>query len=139
MNEFVEKYGVEENENTIIFHQSRRMFCIYKNRLFIAESNLPYSHAVWFKKEGWLSEVGGELMAEIVRGIVDSKGNIYFYIGYNFEINNNCEQIFFSHLKELVDRLKLDSKAKIFGGLIKSELDQIWPPIKNYGMISQNL
>ena len=53
------------------------MFCIYQNKLFIAESNLPYSHAVWFEKEGWISKEKDELMDEIIRGIIDNSGNIY--------------------------------------------------------------
>ncbi|MFA5886156.1 MAG: hypothetical protein WC863_00020 [Patescibacteria group bacterium] len=139
MNEFAEKYGVTEDENTVTFHQSRRMFCVHQNILFIAEQNLPYSHAVWFEKEDWLPKVEVDLIMEIVRGVVDSQGDIYFYIGYNFEINNDCEHVFFSHLKELVDKLKLSPEAKIFGGLIKSEPGQIWSPVKSYGKISENL
>ena len=47
---FEKKYGIKENEKIIAFHKSRRMFCIYQNRLFIAEPNVPYSHATWFEK-----------------------------------------------------------------------------------------
>ena len=139
MDEFEKKYTIKEDEKTRVFHRSRRMFCIYQDKLFIAEPNLPYSHAVWLKKEGWLSKGDDEIMTKIVRGVVDDQGCIYFYIGYDFRIDDNCEHVFFSHLKELADRLKLNSEAKIFGGLIKSEPGQIWPPIKSYGKISENL
>jgi hypothetical protein len=138
MDEFEKKYGFKENKKTIAFHKSRRMFCIYKNQLFIAEPQLPYSHAVWFEKEGWTSKKS-DAMDYLVRGIIDNKGNIYFYIGYNFEINDVAETVFFSHLKELVKKLNLKSNMEVFGGLIKQEAGRIWPPIKKYGKIESNL
>lgn len=55
MDIFEKRYGFKEDKKTISFHESRRMFCVYKSKLFIAEPNLPYSHAVWFEKEGWIS------------------------------------------------------------------------------------
>ena len=139
MDEFEKKYGFKEDEKTMAFHKSRRMFCVYENKLFIAEPNLPYSHAVWFEKEGWISRQKDDLMDSLVRGIVDDKGDIYFYIGYDFEINKETESIFFSHLKELVEKLNLKSNAKIFGGLIKQEAGKIWPPRKEYDKIKDNL
>lgn len=139
MDTFEKKYGIKENQKVKAFHHSRRMFCIYQNKLYIAEENLPYSHAVWFEKEGWISKEKDELMDEIIRGIVDNNGNVYFYVGYDFEINKKIEAIFFSHLKELVEKLKLKSNAKIFGGLIKQEVGKIWPPRKEYGKIEDNL
>ena len=139
MDKFEQKYGLEEDEKVKDFHRSRRMFCIYQNKLCIADRNQPHSHATWFEKEGWMSKDKDELMDKIVRGVIDIKGDIYFYIGYDFRINNDIEPIFFSYLKELVDRLKLDTNAQIFGGLIKSKSDEIWPPVKEYGKIIDNL
>lgn len=129
MDKFEEKYGVKEDEKTRAFHKSRRMFCIYQNKLCIADANLPYSHAVWFEKEGWIAN---EDLGSLVRGIVDDKGDIYFYVGYDFEVNEEAETIFFSHCKELVEKLNLKN-PKIFGGLIKQEGGKIWPPRKEYG------
>lgn len=138
MDEFEKKYGFKEDEKTISFHKSRRMFCIYENNLFIAEADLPYSHAVWFEKEGWISRKKDALIDSIVRGIVDDKRDIYFYIGYDFEINKESESIFFSHLKELVEKLNLKSNAKIFWGYIKQDSGK-WLPRKEYGKIESNL
>jgi hypothetical protein len=100
---------------------------------------LPYSHAVWFEKEGWISKENDKLMDKMVRGIIDVYGNIYFYCGYDFNINNEIESIFFNHLKELVKFLKLKSTSKIFGGLIKQEPGSKWPSRKTYGQIQDNL
>lgn len=135
MNKFEKKYGFKEDEKTRAFHKNRRMFCIYQNKLFIAEANLPYSHAVWFEKLGWISRQKDDLINSLVRGIVDNKGDIYFYVGYNFEINKEAESIFFSHLKELVEKMNLKPNAKIFGGLIKQEAGQVWPPRQKYGRL----
>lgn len=71
MDKFEKKYGIKEDEKVKVFHRSRRMFCIYKNKLFIAKPNLPYSHAVWFSKEGWMSDEKDDLMNNIVRGTID--------------------------------------------------------------------
>lgn len=136
---FEEKYGIIENETTRAFHQGRRMFCIYQDKLIIAEPDLPHSHAVWFENQGWITKDKDELMEKIVRGIIDNNGNVYFYIGYDFQINERIESIFFRHLGELVEKLKLKPDAKISGGLIKQEPGQKWPPRKEYGKIQDNM
>jgi hypothetical protein len=138
MDNFEKKYGFEEDEKVKDFHRSRRMFCIYQNKLVIAKPNLSYSHATWFEKEGWISKEKDELMNDLVRGIINDKGDIYFYTGYDFEINTDIEKIFFSHLKELTKNLNLNPNSKIFGGLIKKEAGKIWPSIKKYGKIKDN-
>ena len=135
MDEFEKGYGFKEGAKTIAFHKSRRMFCIYQNKLLIAKPNLPYSHAVWFEKEGWISRQDDELMSSLVRGIVDDKGDVYFYVGYDFEVNEEIESIFFAHFKELVEELNLKSSSKVYGGLIKQKVGEIWPPKKKYGRI----
>ncbi len=139
MDAFEKKYGFEEDKKVKAFHRSRRMFCIYQYKLFIAKPNLPYSHATWFEKEGGISKEKDELMNTLVRGIIDSKGDIYFYTGYDFKINKEAETTFFRHLKELAEKLKLNPDSQIFGGLIKQEAGKIWPPKKEYGKIKDNL
>ncbi len=138
MDKFQKKYGFIENEKTIAFHKSRRMFAIYQDKLRVAEPNLPYSHAVWFEKEGWLTKEDDKLMDSIIRGYAEDNGDIYFYVGYNFEVNAEVESIFFSYLKELVEKLHAKPDSRIFGGLIKQESGK-WPPRKEYGKISDNL
>lgn len=139
MNLFEKKYGIMEDEKVRSFHKSRRMFCIYKNKLFVAKPNLSYSHAVWFEEEAWMSKEKDELMNEIVRGIIDDEGNVYFYVGYDFQINKEIESIFFNHLDELIKKLGLKSTAKIFGGLIKQKSGSKWPAKKEYGQIKNYL
>jgi len=73
------------------------------------------------------------------RWIIDNKGDIYFYIGYDFRVNKDIEKIFFYHLNELNDKLKLNFEAFIYGWLIKAEPGKIWPPAKKYGKISKYL
>lgn len=135
----LKKCGFKEDKKTKDFHKSRRMFCVYQNELFIAKPNLEYYHATRFEKEGWISKEKDEVMSSMMRGIVYTDGNIYFYVGYDFEINEEVESIFFSHLEELVEKLNLKPDAKIFGGLIKQEHGKIRPSRKKYGMIESNL
>lgn len=125
----------KDNDEIKELHRSKRMFCVYDNQLRIADENLPYSHAKWFQNENWMTKEKDGLMNEIPRGMVNEKGDVYFCVGYDFEINDNIESIFFSHLSELVKKLDLNTNAQIFGGLIKSEPGTIWPPIKSYGKI----
>ena len=136
---FGRRYDSKETEKIKAFHLSRRMFCIYQDELFIAEPNLPYSHTVWFEKKDWISKEKSRLMDKIVRGIVNNKGDIYFYVGYNFEINPQIESLFFSHLEELAKKLNLKPTSKIFGGAIRGESGKMWLPKKEYGEIKDNL
>ena len=55
MDTFNKKCGVQETESVMQFHKSRRMFCILNAILYIAEPNLPYFHAEWFTREGWMT------------------------------------------------------------------------------------
>ena len=139
MDKFAKKYGLKEDSKIKKFDLSRRMFCINKDKLFIAKANLPYSHAVWFQKEGWISVGNDSLMNELTRGIIDAKGDVHFYVGYNFQINKEIEEIFFSHLKELIEKVNLKPEARIFGGFIKQESGKEWPPRKDYGCVGDYL
>jgi hypothetical protein len=133
MSNFQKKYGLKEDNRTKEFHKSRRMFCIYKEKLVIAESNLPYSHAEWFVKEGWMIEEDDSLMDEIVRGYVGKNGNIYFYTGYDFRVDDRVEKTLFSHLKELTRKLKLKKeKVKVYGGIERGKGSRRWVPKKEY-------
>lgn len=132
MNKYEQKYDFIEDEQTIVFHRSRRMFCIKEGKLVIAEPNLPYSHAVWFEKEGWMDETDDSFMNTIVRGFVDKLGDIYFYVGYDFLVNNKAKVELFSHLRELAESLNLKQTSKVCGG-------KNWPPIKFYGILEDIL
>ncbi|MDO8510796.1 MAG: hypothetical protein Q7S55_01380 [Nanoarchaeota archaeon] len=135
MDKFEKNYGVKEDKSVKIFHRSRRMFCIKSNRLYLAKPKVDYSHAVWFEKEGW----DDNLIEKAVRGIVDKEGNIHFYYGYDFDVNRKSEKIFFTHLPELVKKLRLGPTAKILGGKIKKKNSKEWPPKKRYGRVVDHL
>lgn len=113
------------------------MFCIKDNKLYIAEPNLPYSHAVWFEKMGWMDEKNDLLMDRITRGYVDDKGDIYFYKGYDFRVDDKSEQEVRLYLVELMKKLHLKNTAKLFGGLSKKNNQTF--PIKKYGLVKSFL
>lgn len=77
MDKFEQKYGFKEDGKVEAFHRSRRMFCFYQGKLYIADADLPYSHATWFETEGWMSKENDALMNQIMRGIVDTNAHIY--------------------------------------------------------------
>ena len=140
MDKFEKKYGIKENKKVKDFHKSRRMFCIKDNKLYIADLNMSDSHAVWFEKEGWIkTDEDDNFMNNTVRGFVDSDGDIYFYVGYDFRISRQAEKIFFAHLKELVRKLKIKPGGRIGGGLVKQAPGTKWPPQKFYGLIKEFL
>lgn len=137
MDNFEKKYGIKENQEVKDYHKSRRMFCIYNNALCIAEPNVSYSHATWAEQEGWMTREDDSLMGSMVRGVVTAEGDIYFYVGYNFIVNEQIESIFFRYVAKLVNELSLKSSAKIYGGLIKQSVPGQWPPRKYYGTVSE--
>lgn len=138
MNSYEQKYGIKEDESIKQFHRNRRMFAIHQNNLWIAEPNLPYSHAVWFEKLGWITPENDDLMNSTTRGAVYLNGDVYFYVGYDFQITSEAENEFFEHLPELVERLNLSPRAKIFGGKIK-QATRPWPVRKEYGQVDNFL
>ena len=99
MGKYDSKYGIVSNDEIIEFHKLRRMFCVKDFKLFIAKSGLDYSHAEWFEEEGWMTINNDDFMYHTMRGIVDQYGDIYFYVGYNFEVNPQIERIFFQYLE----------------------------------------
>ena len=133
MDIFQKKYGAKEEDDTIVFHKCRRMFCIYKGELKVADANLPYSHAEWFRKEGWITKDNDSLMDEIVRGYVDKDRNIYFYTGYDFRVNEEVEKTFFKYLGQLIDKLDINKRnCRIYGGSKRE--NGVWKPRKEYKM-----
>ncbi len=113
------------------------MFYVYKNRLIIAPSNMPYSHAEWFVREGFMSKNDDDLMNTIVRGIVTRDKEIYFYVGHDFNVTAEAESEFFCHLKELQQALSLKDSTLIYGGAIKDRVGSQWTARKNYGEVRQ--
>jgi hypothetical protein len=137
MNKFEKKYNIIKTEETNKYHLNRQMFCIIDDKLYITDSNLPYSHAVWFKKQGWISQDNSEeFMNKIVRGNVYNE-DIYFYSGYDFIINKKIEAIFFPCLKQLVNQLGLNSNAKVYGGFERINPNEKMVPIKFFGSVKE--
>ncbi len=139
MSKFEKKYGIKEDDTVKNYHKNRRMFVILDEELNIADAGLTCSHAVWFVQQGFMPQSDDSLMDEVVRGIVDPKGNVYFYVGYDFAVNKKCEDEFFLYLEELVNRLQLKPTAQVFGGLIQQTTPGQWPPRKTYGTIRELL
>jgi hypothetical protein len=134
---FEREYGFAEDGKTRALHSSRRMFCVREGALHIAEEGVPYSHAEWFEREGWMRDSGE--MDRIVRGVVDSGGNLHFYAGWDFRVDAAAEKAFFPHLKELAERLHLKPTARVHGGMVKGKPGEQWTPKKSYGALSELL
>lgn len=134
---FDQKYGLEQNEKTDKFHQSRRMFCIKEGEIALGPSDSPLTHADWFKNEGWIDEENDEFIKTGVRGFIDSSGNIYFYTGYDFETNNEIEAELISNLKSLAKEGNIKPNAKVFAGMIKQDKPGQWPPQKCLGTVEE--
>jgi hypothetical protein len=96
------------------------MFAIYKNQLCIASAGLDYSHAEWFKRMDWMSESNDSIMGEMVRGYVRN-GTIFFYIGYDFSINETAIAVMRDHIAQLTAELGLNQTTQVRGGVILKE------------------
>ena len=137
--DFDKKYGISSDSSIVQkFHSGRRMFAIKDNQLFLATPNVSYSHARWFELEGWIKNSNDSIMEEIVRGYVDNSG-IYFYKGYNFDVDNQSEKTMITHLEHLVKYTAVDVSIHLYGGMIKQDTPGKWPPRKDCGVISDFL
>ena len=111
------------------------MFCIKDNKLLIAPIGSELSHNEWLLAEGLIESPND--MAELTRGVVSADGDVYFYVGFDFDVNEKAEKEFFEFLPELAEKLKLKPEARIFGGCIKQQSITLWPGKKSFGRINQ--
>lgn len=125
--------------NLVQFHKHRRMFCIMKEVLHVAQPNIPDSHIEWSQREGWTTSLRDPQYEKIVRGMVDHEGNVHFYVGSDFHIDQNAEKQFFNHIEDLANALHLNREVRIFGGKVVGEVGTLWKPIKTYGTIQDHI
>lgn len=137
-NTFEAKYKIADNEATKMLHKSRRMFAILEDRVLIADEGVPYSHAKWFQSLGLITPTDDKLMTLTVRG-ASYDDVLDFYVGYDFSVNEEAEKTFFSHLKEITEKLQLASSTQVCGGKLKGAPGEKWPARKKYGTIEQVL
>lgn len=132
---FDKKYGIDSSADTVKkFHSSRRMFVIKDDRLFLAKPDVSYSHARWFEIEGWITPSDDSFMKNNVRGYVDGTG-IYFYKGYDFDVDEDAKTKIVEHLEVLVNSLGIDRSVHLYGGMIKQDKPGKWPYKTDYGRI----
>lgn len=117
------------------YHRSRRMFFVINNNLVIAEPNSDKCHYDWLIEQYWSEEKATKFIETGLRGVIDPDGNIKFFTGKNWDINNKIEIKFFEILDELVKKMNVSPEAKVGGGAIKGEEGKIWPPRKKYGQV----
>ena len=117
MSGFDKKYGIQETAQIRDFHRSRRMFAIYQGILYIADENVEYSHAEWFKRMKWIDESNDSAMDIIVRGYAREQ-TVFFYVGYDFVVNEGAINIMHDHIAELAAALKLKDDTQIMAGVI---------------------
>ncbi len=125
---------MEEKE----YHRNRRMFFVIDDNLIIAPANSEKSHFDWLIEQYWPEEKAVEFIETGLRGVVED-GNIKFFTGKNWEINDEIEVKFFEIFDELIKKLNINPEAKIGGGAIKGEEGEIWPARKNYGQVKDYL
>lgn len=139
MDAFEKKYGIKEDAKVKSFHSNRRMFAVVDGKLHVAPEGVDYSHATWFEKEGWITVNEDGRMDTVTRGFVDGKGDIYFYVGYDFVVTQECEKEFFTHLAELKKQLDLSDDNAVYGGLVRQTGEGQWPGKKSYGAVGSLL
>ncbi len=114
------------------FHLQRQMFAIINNQVYIAPKKVVWSHIDWFEKLGF--KVDEKFLNTFPRGY-SNKSGMYFYKGYNHDFDENCEKIVLEKLEELIKKLDISINKHLFGGVIKANKSEIWPPDKDYGLI----
>ncbi len=128
------RYGFKDSKELQDFHRSRRMFVVDAGEVILAEPDLPYSHALWFDKDlKWDKQKHERVMNDGLRGIIYEDGNVAFYTGYDFNLNDRIEEEFFEIFTELAEKAKLKQEAQVIGGLKKGKPGTDWSPQKVYG------
>ena len=117
------------------YHQKRRMFFVIDDNLVIAPANSDKCHYDWLIEQHWPDEEAAKFIETGLRGVVDPDGNIKFFTGKDWDINNEIEAQFFGIFDQLVEKLNISPEAKIGGGAVKQEEGKIWPPRKSYGKV----
>ena len=137
--QYDKKYGIDSSSEKVkSFHSSRRMFAIKENKLYLAPVNVTYSHAKWFELEGWMDPDNDYLMEIITRGYFDLTG-VYFYKGYDFDVDKDSEEAMLSSLNDFVEQTGIDTDLHLYGGKIKQKEEGEWPPKKDFGAIKDLL
>mgnify|MGYP001806601676 FL=1 len=117
------------------YHKARRMFFLIDEKLVIAENGSEYSHFEWLKKQGCSDEKVKNFIKTELRGVLNPDGNLRFYVGEDFEVNEKIEKDFFRILPELVEKLNIRVDSEIGGGTIRQEIGKFWPEKKKYGKV----
>lgn len=112
------------------------MFAIVESHLLLAPEESELSHTEWLINEGVIKDENDNDFNEIVRGMIDTLGNIIIYKGKDFSYNDACLDTFVPLMPELVDKLQLDIATPIWGGVTIGEPGKQWPPKFNLGIIS---
>jgi isopentenyl-diphosphate delta-isomerase len=125
------------NENEKKYHQQRRMFFLIDKKLVVVKKGVSLCHFDWLVSQGWTKKDAEKFISKELRGVIDPDGNLKFFVGKKWELNEEIEKKFFEIFPELVKRLKLKDEVKIYGGAIEKEIGQIWPGRKYYGSIGE--
>ena len=138
MREFDDKYGIDSSTNEVLsFHKRRIMFAIKDNEVFLGPEKSEDSHAIWFRDMGWIIKTNDELIETTPRGyFIDNE--LHCYVGYDFKITDDCEQVYLSNLSKLKESLNLQDDIEVYGGLFRDETGNFLP-IKSYGKLKDLL
>lgn len=117
------------------YHKARRMFFLINDKLVIPEKGSDKSHMEWLVENGHTQKEAKTIIETVMRGVVNPDGNLRFYTGEDFEINEKIEKKFFEILPKLVDIFSLNPEVIIGGGTIKGNIGDFWPPRKEYGKV----
>lgn len=127
------------NEEEKKYHKSRKMFQLIDSKLVIAEPSFEGCHLDWLLNIGYSKEEAERIIDKEMRGVVDPDGNIKFFIGKGWDLNNKIELDFFKILPELIEKLDIKGDVKVGGGATKQEIGKIWPAKKDYGTVEELL
>jgi hypothetical protein len=117
------------------YHKARRMFFLINNELIIPESGSDKSHLEWLIENGYTKDKAENIIETVLRGVVNPDGNIRFFIGKDWGINEEIEKKFFEILPKLFEIFKLNPDAIIGGGNIKGKVGDFWVARKEYGKV----
>ncbi len=119
------------------YHQARRMFFMIDKKLVLADRGYGGCHFDWLLDFGFSENKAKDFIEKELRGVIDPTGDIKFFTGENWEINEKIEKDFFEIFSELVSRAEVKPEARVLGGAIRQEVGKVWPARKEYGRVGE--
>jgi hypothetical protein len=130
----------EESEQIKQFHLSRTAFIIVDDKLMVDDKSSDLSHLQWLLSLSYTEDEADSIILNNARGYYHPEQGLYFYTGYDYQINQQTIDQFFKFLPEIIVQIGIDNtNTQIHGGAIPDSETTQWKPREEFGEVSKYL